>query len=66
LEATEGISVDAWVILDGQCPSTCDVVNDQAQLTLGKGAASLQIVTSKEGLTKLVEVTTQALQDMSA
>lgn len=64
--ATEGISVDAWVIMDGECPLTCDVVADQAQLTLGRGAASLQIVASESGLNTLAEAATNALRDMRA
>jgi hypothetical protein len=60
-----GIQVDAWARLDGHCPMKVEVVATEAQFEIGHRGASLSLVAEEEeGLVKLVEVASGALEQL--
>jgi hypothetical protein len=59
-----GIAVEAWVNVDGDCPMQIEVSASQAQIELGHNTGSLHLVMTDESLGTLVEVASQALEQM--
>lgn len=61
-----GISVDSWVLMEDDCPLSCDMIGDQAQFTFGHASGSLHLVATEEALEKLVRVASEALDRLRA
>jgi hypothetical protein len=57
----QGIAMDAWIDVDGDCPMSGEVVGSQAQIELGHSTGSLHLVLTERGLGNLVDVLTTAL-----
>jgi hypothetical protein len=62
----QGIAVDSWVSVDGQCWLSCDVIGDQAQFDFGHSTGSLHLNVSEAALARLVQVATEALTRFQA
>ena len=63
---SQGIATDSWVLINGDCALSCEVIGDQAQFEFGHGTSSLHLNASEEGLVKLVQVATEALNRLLA
>lgn len=63
---SQGIATDSWVLINGDCVLSCEVIGDQAQFEFGHGTSALHLNTSEEGLVKLVQVATEALHRLLA
>lgn len=61
-----GITVDAWVTIDGDYPIKCGIVGDEAHFEIGDGVASVNLLASAKGLDTLVSAALQALREMRA
>src|SRR5258707_4027609 len=61
-----GIALDAWVLIDDDCPMKSEVCRTEAQFELGHSIGSLHLIVSEEGLARLVDVAGAALKDMRA
>jgi len=59
-----GIAVEAWVKIEGNCPIKWEIVYEQAQFMIGPTSATLSLITSEEGLEKLVTTASEALRAM--
>ena len=57
----QGIAVNAWVTVDGDCSLSCDVIGDQAQFEFGTSTGSLNLIASETGLARLATVANDAL-----
>ena len=60
----QGIAVDACARIEGDCVVRCEVVGDEAQFEIGHRTASLNLVTTRAGLTSLMAASTEALAAM--
>jgi hypothetical protein len=63
---SQGIAMDSWVLMSGDCALSCEVIGDQAQFEFDHGTSSLHLNASEEGLAKLVQVATEALHKLLA
>jgi hypothetical protein len=64
---TNGVCVDSWARIEGQCLITYDVAGDEAQFRFGGTRSSgINLVVTEEGLANLVHVSTEALRKMRA
>lgn len=61
-----GISVDACVVIDGDCAMSFRTCGDQAEFEFGHNAGMLSIVTNEEALKKLVPTFVNALAKLQA
>jgi len=59
-----GIALDVWVNIDGDCPMQSEVARNEAQLELGHSTGSLHLILDEDGLTRLVETATAALDTL--
>jgi hypothetical protein len=60
----QGIAIDAWAKIEGECPISYEVVGDEVQFELGGSSASLNLVASEKGLTTLVSASLEALSTL--
>jgi hypothetical protein len=60
----QGIAIDAWAKIEGECPISYEVVGDEVQFELGGSAASLNLVATEKGLTTLVSASLRALSTL--
>lgn len=63
---SQGIGVDSWVMMDGDCAVSCEVVGDQAQFMFGHGTGSLHLIATEDALATLVGVAAEALRGFRA
>ncbi|APU16964.1 MULTISPECIES: hypothetical protein [Actinoalloteichus] len=62
-----GISVDAWVKLEGGCRVSVDIVGDEAQIRFGAVRSDgIDLIATEEGLEQLVETSAAALAELRA
>jgi hypothetical protein len=66
MSTCNGVSVDAWVTINGHYPITCEIVSDEAHSEIGTRTASVNLIVSEEGLDKLVDTALEALRAMRA
>ena len=64
MHTSQGIALDAWVDVDGDCPIHGEVVGQQAQIELGHSTGSLHLVLTEQGLANLARVLTVTLTNM--
>jgi len=57
---SRGIALDTWVMASRECDISCEVIGNQAQLTLGHDTGSLNLVLDDGGLAGLVEIAVDA------
>lgn len=57
---SRGIALDTWVMASRECDISCEVIGNQAQLTLGHNTGSLNLVLDDGGLASLIEVAVDA------
>jgi hypothetical protein len=57
---SRGIALDTWVTASRECDISCEVIGDQAQLTLGHNTGSLNLVLDNGGLAGLIEIAVDA------
>jgi len=60
----QGIAIDAWARIEGECPISYEVVGDEVQFELGGSAAALNLVATEKGLTTFVSASLQALSTL--
>jgi hypothetical protein len=61
---SNGITLDSWANIDGQCQIECDIVGDQAQFRLGGRGSGLDLVCTEQGPANFLEQATIALEQM--
>lgn len=66
MSTCSGVSVDAWVTIDGDYPIKYRIVSDEAHFEIGTSVASMNLLASEEGLDKLVTTASEALREMRA
>jgi hypothetical protein len=57
----QGIAIDAWAKIEGECPISYEVVGDEVQFELGGSASALNLVATENGLAALVDASQRAL-----
>ncbi len=60
----QGIAMDAWIDVDGDCPMVGEVVGREAQIELGHSTGSLHLVLTERGLGNLADVLATALAEL--
>lgn len=64
---TNGVCVDSWARIEGQCLITYDVAGDEAQFRFGGTRSSgIDLIITEEGLENLVQASTEALRKIRA
>jgi hypothetical protein len=64
MDTFQGIALDVWVSIDGDCSMTSEVAKSEVQLEVGHNKGSLHLVVSEEGLARLVEMAGAALREV--
>jgi hypothetical protein len=60
----QGIAIDAWAKIEGECPISYEVVGEEVQFEIGSSAASLNLVATEKGLATFVSASLQALSTL--
>lgn len=61
-----GIYVDSWAKVEGDCEIECEVVGDETQFRFGGRRTGLDLIFTEEGLENMAEKCTEALRQLRA
>lgn len=65
MQSTDGLDVEAFVIVDGDCPTTLDIIDGKAQFRFGNPLRpGLTLVLSEQGLERHLAQCTEALEQL--
>jgi len=62
----QGIALDSWAKIEGECVIKYEVVGDEAQFRLGPTQSVLNLVFSERGLENLMAKASRALAEFKA